>query len=73
MSSRCGVKLFIVSFLFAFPLIANPEDQQPTFENTQPVSDWLKIQEFVLENCEDTLKLRNNITADFRANTLRIH
>ena len=51
MSSRCGVKSFIVSFLFTFPLIANSEGQQPAFENTQPVSDWLRIQEFVLENC----------------------
>lgn len=59
MSSRCGVKLFIVSFLFAFPLIANPEDQQPTFENTQPVSDWLKIQEFVLDDCFGYIKAKD--------------
>lgn len=58
MSSRCGVKLFIVSFLFAFPLIANPEDQQPTFENTQPVSDWLRTQEYVLDNCSGYIKAK---------------
>ena len=56
MSSRCGVKLFIVSFLFTFPLIANPEDQQPAFENTQPVSDWLRIQKLVLKSCAGYFK-----------------
>ena len=56
MSSRCGVKLFIASFLFTFRLIANPEDQQPAFENTQPVSDWLRIQKFVLKSCAGYFK-----------------
>jgi hypothetical protein len=58
MSSCCGVKLSIVSFLFTFPLIANPEDQQPASENTQPVSDWLRIQEFVSENCAGYIKAK---------------
>jgi hypothetical protein len=58
MSFRCGVKLFIVSFLFTFPLIANPEDQQPAFENTQPVSDWLRIQEFVLNSPAGYIKAK---------------
>jgi hypothetical protein len=58
MSSRCGVKLFIVSFLFTFPLIANPEDQQPAFENTQAVSDWLRIQEFVLKSSAGYIKAK---------------
>lgn len=58
MSSRCVVKLFIVSFLFTFPLIANPNNKQPAFENTQPVSDLLRIQEFVLENCTEYIKAK---------------
>ena len=58
MSSRCSIKLFIVSFLFTFPLIVNPEDQQPAFENIQPVSDWLRIQEFVLENYAGYIKAK---------------
>lgn len=58
MSSRCGVKLFVVSSLFASPLTANPEDQQPAFENIQPVSDWLRIQEFVLKSCAGYIKAK---------------
>jgi len=58
MSSRCSIKLFIVSFLFTFPLIVNPGDQQPAFEKIQPVSDWQRIQEFFLENCAGYIKAK---------------
>lgn len=58
MSSRCGVKSFMVSSLFTSPFIANPDNQQPAFENTQPASDWLRIQEFVLKNCDGYIKAK---------------
>ena len=58
MSSRCGDNLFIISFLLTFPLIANPEDQQPAFENTQLVSDWLRIQDFFKKSCVEYFKAK---------------